>query len=250
MKNPFSNSGVYRYYLAYELLGNCKKVLDIGCGVGRFIGKLNRTSERFGCDVSTTFLDVARRKFPDVDFRLIDPHKSLPYKGSFADAVTVLEVIEHVPDPEILIKDLHRVLRRNGVLILSTPHQGLTGWVDWGNLKFKYPKLHKALTILFKGQNYYRDNYDSGAHGDMSWNLHNHHHFTFDELKDLLEDYFEIEESITYGLFLPLLLPLRDLWGIFFKDKSNFLNYLIMMDARFSSGEKIGWSIMIKAYKK
>lgn len=248
MLNPFINSGFYRYYLAHEFLDNVDKVVDIGSGSGRFIGECKKGKNLFGCEVDLSLVKKARLTYPHVKFKLIDKKDRLPYSDSFADTVFLLEVIEHVDDPRRLILEISRILKIDGTLILSTPHKGLTGWIDWGNLKFKAPILHKILINLFRGKKFYKTRYESGMAGDMSKNLKEHHHFTLQELQKIFEGKFVIEKFITHGLFLPFLMPLRDVWKMLFK-KNNFFNKLIMLDASIFQGKNIGWDIVVKAKK-
>jgi|SRR3989344_1595285 len=248
MLNPFINSGFYRYYLAYEFLDNTNVVVDIGSGNGKFIGVCQKGKRLYGCEVDLLLVKNAKSAYSHVNFKIIDKKDKLPYPDSFADTVFLLEVIEHVDDPRKLIAEISRILKKDGVLILSTPHKGLTGWVDWGNLKFKAPVLHRLLINLFRGKEYYKTRYKSGMHGDMSKNLKEHHHFTLQELQKLIEGKFRIEKFVTHGLFLPFLMPLRDVWKILFKN-NNLLNRLIMLDGSIFQGKNIGWDIVIKAKK-
>src|SRR5258706_16079499 len=45
-----------------------------------------------------------------------------PYKKNFFDVITCLDVIEHVKDPRILLEKINTVLKKEGILIISTPN--------------------------------------------------------------------------------------------------------------------------------
>jgi 2-polyprenyl-3-methyl-5-hydroxy-6-metoxy-1,4-benzoquinol methylase len=74
-----------------------------------------------GCDVSVHALRQARQR--GMAAVCVDLNAGvLPYQDGSFDCVTCLEVIEHVVDPLRLLKELHRVLRPHGQLVLTTPN--------------------------------------------------------------------------------------------------------------------------------
>jgi methionine biosynthesis protein MetW len=105
------------------LLNKGIRVLDIGCGNGS-LSKITESKfqEVHGCDIALTALQEARirgMRTICVDLNTIIP---LPYQDESFDAITCLEVLEHVLDPFNLLKDLHRVLRPKGQVLLTTPN--------------------------------------------------------------------------------------------------------------------------------
>jgi 2-polyprenyl-3-methyl-5-hydroxy-6-metoxy-1,4-benzoquinol methylase len=105
-----------------------ERVLDIGCGEGRFAGELLREgAEVVGIDVAEEPLRRARTLHPELDLRLVgsDGPWELP-DGGF-DVVWAGEVLEHVADTAAWLSEARRVLRSGGRLLLSTPaHTRLT----------------------------------------------------------------------------------------------------------------------------
>ena len=83
--------------------------LDIGCGDGYFL-------QRSPC-----------RAAVGIDMRIGDPPIApgapLPFDDETFDLVTMLAVIEHVKNPQFVITEIARVLRRKGRLVLTTPKQ-------------------------------------------------------------------------------------------------------------------------------
>jgi SAM-dependent methyltransferase len=104
-----------------------RDVLDIGCGFGWFeLLALDRgASSITGVEPAETDLAMVRRFFDDqrVTFR-VGSAVDLPFQDATFDTVVCWEVLEHLPRGSELraFREIHRVLRREGVLYLSTPH--------------------------------------------------------------------------------------------------------------------------------
>ncbi len=102
------------------------KVLEIGCGAGRFLralGRIHPRLERVGTDVSRGALEHLRRLDPGVETRLTTGDRIPADDGEFAGVLAV-DVLEHVPDPERLLDEIFRVLRPGGVFHLHVPCEG------------------------------------------------------------------------------------------------------------------------------
>ncbi len=98
--------------------------LDVACGRGHL---LDRLADRglvglHGLDV---FEDVAS---PRWEYDVADVTGRLPFDDGVFDCVVAGEIIEHVPDPDGLLREIRRVLRPGGLLVLSTPNM-----VSWAN---------------------------------------------------------------------------------------------------------------------
>jgi SAM-dependent methyltransferase len=87
------------------------KVLDIGCGNKPYRPWFNLAAEYIGLDISTD------RSQPDI----IGLGHTLPFEDASFDTVVAFQVLEHVPDPFAVIKEVHRVLKPNGRLIATAP---------------------------------------------------------------------------------------------------------------------------------
>ena len=98
-------------------------ILDVGCGGGLLCEPLTRLGARVtGLDASPEAVEAARahagQSGLDITYRtgtLDDPEVAGPY-----DAVIASEVIEHVPDPAVLIAGIARVLRPGGTVVVTT----------------------------------------------------------------------------------------------------------------------------------
>lgn len=130
--------GQYRRAAAvHRAAGKAGRVLDVGCATGIFLDGMHRTGwevqgvepsasaaryaqERLGLPVFCGRLDEAA--FPNASF----------------DAVTLWDVLEHVHDPPAVLREIRRVLRPGGLLVMSLPNPDslearLLGqhWLGW-----------------------------------------------------------------------------------------------------------------------
>ncbi len=117
--NSFEKDSVFK--LLGDLRG--KKVLDIGCGTGRIIEELKqRGAEVVGLDVSEKILEIAKKKFCDVEFVLGNVN-DLPFEDESFDLVLGLFLIVHLKNLEKPFEEIYRVLRPGGRFILSNINQ-------------------------------------------------------------------------------------------------------------------------------
>ncbi|MEM2373495.1 MAG: class I SAM-dependent methyltransferase [Thermoproteota archaeon] len=159
--------------IAFNLLEPGQKILDIGCGDGQFLALVkDKFNELYGIDISPLAIEKARNYCLQMGvgerLKLIlwDVENGLPFEDSIFDAVTCLAVLEHVFYPPSLLKEISRVLKVGGVLVLQVPNdvwllyriQFLLGKIphsggiddlgyDWGHLhKFSKEIIEKLLT--------------------------------------------------------------------------------------------------------
>jgi 2-polyprenyl-3-methyl-5-hydroxy-6-metoxy-1,4-benzoquinol methylase len=113
-------------------VGAGERVLDVGCGEGRFAAELARAGvEVVGIDIATEPLRRARERHPELDLRQMPAERAWPLKDASFDAVWAGEVIEHVADTAGWLSELRRVLRSGGLLLLSTPDHGRLRMLGW-----------------------------------------------------------------------------------------------------------------------
>lgn len=96
------------------------RILDLGCGNGRYMLTLQKAGwEVYGCDLSKSGITIAAQQGLNVF------HGTLPeakFPSSFFDAVRLDHVFEHIEDPAELLKEIRRVLKPFGALVIRVPN--------------------------------------------------------------------------------------------------------------------------------
>jgi SAM-dependent methyltransferase len=98
-----------------------KKVLDIGCFTGDFLKLLQqRHADVYGVELQKQAVQIANKKLPGRIYQADITTFKFPQKKY--DIITLLGLIEHVPDPLSLIQRSHQLLNRSGTLMIQTPN--------------------------------------------------------------------------------------------------------------------------------
>jgi ubiquinone/menaquinone biosynthesis C-methylase UbiE len=104
-----------------ELKG--KKFLEIGCGLGYFSNKAFKMGAKVtGIDIGPKLVVINKKLTPKGNF-LVASASKLPFKDSSFDIVLSTEVIEHVDNQDKAIKEMFRVLKGGGTLVITTPNR-------------------------------------------------------------------------------------------------------------------------------
>ena len=151
---------------ASRFVPECNSFLDVGCGDGIIAEFIKEKAKNiYGIDNDSRELDKARKRKLKV-VRLDLDSEQIPFKVNFFDVITCLDVIEHVIDPNALLKEMYRVLKKNGTLILSTP-----------NIRFS-----DHLSKLIFGGSFPKTSIDSSLYDGGHL-----HFFTYKDVRDILE---------------------------------------------------------------
>ena len=94
--------------------------LDIGSGTGNLIRRLQQEFEleSEACDYTDAFMELEHVKVAVVDLN----HGTLPWPDNQFDLVTFTEVAEHLENYRAVIREIHRVLKPGGVVVITTPN--------------------------------------------------------------------------------------------------------------------------------
>jgi ubiquinone/menaquinone biosynthesis C-methylase UbiE len=123
-----------------NLLDGKKRILDLGCGSGMFIGELS-TRAKFvvGVDASLEMLKVAKGRARGARLVQADAD-ALPFAGGSFDAVVSVTLLQNMPDPAATVREVARVLRPSGVAVLTVlkrkrSREELERWVKQAGMK-------------------------------------------------------------------------------------------------------------------
>ncbi|UCF07842.1 MAG: class I SAM-dependent methyltransferase [Thermoplasmata archaeon] len=106
-------------------------IMDMGCNRGYDVFRMNRKFPNrkislVGLDISPVDIQYASDFAKDHDLKncdfVVGSAEATKYKNESFDIVVCSELLEHVPQPEKVLKEIHRILRRGGCAIISTPN--------------------------------------------------------------------------------------------------------------------------------
>ncbi len=100
-----------------------KNILDMGCGDGTRLASLETQGERVGVDISDFAINKGRKKFKNINLVKGDI-SNLPFDKESFDFIYSMFVIEHIDNPERVIKEAFRLLKKGGVFVLAAPNYG------------------------------------------------------------------------------------------------------------------------------
>lgn len=148
------------------------KILDVGCGGGSFVKACEDNGwDAFGMDLSHIRVSYARNA---LNLNVVENVlKALPFRARSFDVVTMFDTLSHLPNPTGSVREIARVLRKDGLFVLKTGNKG-------------------ALAKK-------RD----GEWGYDGWNTPEHlYHFSPQTLSLFLRNDFEIVEVITINIMV------------------------------------------------
>ena len=108
-------------------LKNGDKILEVGCGRGFYahiIGVFFPKTSYIGIDINGEYLRTAKvfAQASNVNFRKTDATK-LPFADKVFDKIICSEVLEHIKNDRMALSELYRVLRPNGIAVITVPNK-------------------------------------------------------------------------------------------------------------------------------
>lgn len=133
----------FRFDMVSRYISN-GKLLDAGCGSGDFLEIAKEKFNVSGLDVSSEAIKHAKVRLPELKKHLHSGMIEDFTKSSFQfDAVCLWDVIEHLNNPQLAIQQLFGMVKKNGILFISTPDFGsLIAKIMKNNWAFMIPPLH------------------------------------------------------------------------------------------------------------
>ena len=149
------NKSIVDLFIEEVKITNRTRILDFGCGTGNYANMLQRLTRAkvYGIEPSDGMREKAIAKNVNITVVKGD-HKNIPFEDSYFDFVYMTDVIHHIPDIEMMFKEIGRVLKSGGSLCIATQsHEQIdnrfyvkyfpsTAIVD----KRRYPDIDKIIS--------------------------------------------------------------------------------------------------------
>lgn len=185
MIRVFKKYELTREDLALKLLPREGSLLDVGCSQGSLIFRVRDYFNHLcGIDIAEAQIEKAKKRVKDlgyknISFQIVDIDQGLPFEDNSFDVVTCISVLQFVFDPYFIMKELHRVLKNKGFLIIDVP-----------NIAYLKQRIKLLFGILP------RTSYASG------WDGQTLHYFTLASFRRLLKETgFQIQKVSGCGIF-------------------------------------------------
>ena len=124
-----------------------ERILDVGCGTGANLKMLAAYGKAEGVDISPQAVDFCHER--GLDSVKLGAVEQLPYENDSFELVTALDVIEHLDDDIAGLREMRRVLRRDGRILVFVPAfmflWGVQDDVSNHRRRYTLPSLLKAV---------------------------------------------------------------------------------------------------------
>ncbi len=116
----FNINEAQQYFIKRNTPG---KLIDIACGTGRFIHHAKKYNFNvYGLDFDSVALNVCKQKYRLKNVYNIPLSSPKLFKFGRFDYVTLIDVLEHVDNPLSLIQSCNKILKKDGLLVISVPN--------------------------------------------------------------------------------------------------------------------------------
>jgi SAM-dependent methyltransferase len=137
--------GLYRRYWLYPKISSHLHgtALDIGCGIGDMLAFRKNT---FGVDVNSRNVDYCQSL--GLNAKLMQPD-ILPFESNTFDSALLDNVLEHIVNPQPLLREVQRVLRPRSFFVVGVP--GVRGWKSDSDHKVEYDETSMKQCLAGSG---------------------------------------------------------------------------------------------------
>jgi len=184
-----------------KFIGSNCLILDIGSGSGMISKFASEKNIVVPFDISKKCISNSLKLNPSL-FGVVGDAMEIPFKDNSFDTIICVELIEHLQNPDKCMNEIHRVLKDNGNLIMTTP-----------NYRSFWPLLEFLWDEFGRGRNYRFQHISK---------------FNIDSIKNTLTKYnFRIKSIRTTFLFTPFIAIFsEELAKLALSIESKLLNYL------------------------
>ncbi len=130
------------------------KILDLGCGNGRFLEVIGKKDIDYtGLDSSESFIKAAKNTYGNIGHFVHGDALKLPFKDNEFDVVASFGVLHHIPSKKLrrqFLKEANRVLKKEGLLILTV-------WNLWNKRLTPIIKKHAVDKLLLRSRLDFKD---------------------------------------------------------------------------------------------
>lgn len=250
MENPFGLDAKGHFWEILRKVGGSSLHLDFGAHDGQMLQRLAGTgliANGVGLDANSEVVTKSRTSLPaNVQLQIIKKGAPLPFADAYFTSASIVGVLEHIHDQARILNELNRVTKDDGLFMIAVPGKHLFSFLDMGNWKFVFPRLHRVFYQVAFGRQAYATRYlanSDGLIGDIEAEKAWHEHFSKAELRSLLAVHgFKVLEMDGYGFFNRALMNARYfLPGVL----KRFLDPIILLDKKLFSSAEI-WAIARK----
>lgn len=126
-------------------------VLEVGCGAGHVLHEINnkfKTKNLIGLDPLDDWRDLASKRLNGKVKLIKGFAEDLPFKNESIDCLVCSEVLEHIIDPSIALDEFKRVLKKDGIMIISIPNETIIDFLKgiinlFGIYNLLFPNIQK-----------------------------------------------------------------------------------------------------------
>ncbi len=190
-----------------EEVGINHRVLDVGCGGGPYANLICKENEVYALDECPIrlLLDEDNALSKGYNLLCIGDGLQLPFADSFFDIVVCTEVLEHTLETRAFVKELYRVLKTNGKIIISVPNlvslSNRSGILFGKGLHFNLlwfkDRCFYKLTPWPMGIPEFKYDFDGIRYPEQPLHIR---FFTFESLRNFLKQIdFKVEKEIGIG---------------------------------------------------
>jgi len=131
-----------RYYaLLIRKYKRTGRVLEIGCGFGDLLRFLQKDFKTYGIDISNYVIKEAKKKTKNSILRVMRAEKIDTFKKGSFDIIISCHVLEHLPNPSLVINKMAMILKEGGIVLIVVPNTSSLGKKikkqNWVGLKDK-----------------------------------------------------------------------------------------------------------------